>query len=71
MFFNTNSAILTSLPVGTLCVLFVLYIYIFIWEHGEEKLRTFVETLNEIHPTIKFTAKWSQNQLIFWMLQFL
>ena len=28
----------------------------FIWEHGEEKLRNFVQTLNEIHPTIKFTA---------------
>ena len=28
-------------------------------EHGEEKLRNFVETLNEIHPTVKFTAEWS------------
>ena len=28
----------------------------FIWEHGEENLRNFVQTLNEIHPTIKFTA---------------
>ena len=32
----------------------------FIWEHGEEKLRNFVETLNEIHPTIKFNTEWSQ-----------
>ena len=29
---------------------------LFIWEHGEENLRNFVQTLNEIHPTIKFTA---------------
>ena len=31
----------------------------FIWEHGEGKLRNFVETLNEIHLTTKFTAEWS------------
>ena len=37
----------------------------FIWEHGEEKLRNFVETLNEIHPTIKFTAEWSQKSINF------
>ena len=42
----------------------------FIWEHGEEKLRDFVQTLNEIHPTITFAAEWSQKS-IFWMLQFL
>ena len=29
----------------------------FIWEHKEEKLRNLVETLNEIHPTIKFTVE--------------
>ena len=29
----------------------------FIWEHGEEKSRNFVETLNKIHPTIKFFAE--------------
>ena len=37
----------------------------FMWELGEEKLRNFVETLNEIHPTIKFTAEWSQKSIIF------
>ena len=37
----------------------------FIWEHGEEKLRNFVKTLNEIHPTIKFTAEWSQKSINF------
>ena len=37
----------------------------FIWEHGEEKLRDFVQTLNEVHPTIKFTAEWSQKSIIF------
>ena len=37
----------------------------FIWEHSEEKLRNFIETLNEIHPTIKFTAEWSQKSINF------
>ena len=37
----------------------------FIWEHGEEKLRNFVEILNEIHPTIKFTTEWSQKSINF------
>ena len=31
----------------------------FIREHGEKKLRNSVEALHEIHPTIKFNAKWS------------
>ena len=35
-------------------------LYYFIWEHGEEKLRNFVETLYEINPTITFTAERSQ-----------
>ena len=29
----------------------------FVWEHGEEKLRNFVETFIEIHPTIKVIAE--------------
>ena len=37
----------------------------FIWEHEEKKLRDFVQTLNELHPTIKFTAEWSQKSINF------
>ena len=37
----------------------------FIWEHDKEKLRNFVKTLSEIHPTIKFTAEWSQKSINF------
>ena len=37
----------------------------FIWEHGEEKLRNFIETLNEIQPAIKFTVEWSQKSINF------
>ena len=31
-------------------------------EHGEEKLK-FIEYLNEKHPTLKFTAEWSQTSI--------
>ena len=34
-------------------------------EYGEEKLRNFIEILNEIHPTMKFTAEWSQKSINF------
>ena len=27
----------------------------FIWTHGENKLKTFLENLNQFHPNIKFT----------------
>ena len=30
-----------------------------IWEHGEEELQKFLETLNCYHSTIKFTAEYS------------
>ena len=36
-----------------------------IWEHGEEKLQEFLEYLNSIHPTIKFTHKYSQTSIEF------
>ena len=29
----------------------------FLWEHGEEKLKKFIEHLNEKHPTVRFTAE--------------
>ena len=32
----------------------------FLWEHGEEKLKKFIEYLNEKHPTKKVTAEWSE-----------
>ena len=37
----------------------------FLWEHGEEKLKEFIEHLNEKHQTIKFTAEWSQTSIKF------
>ena len=32
----------------------------FLWEHGEEKLKFFIDNINKMHPTIKFTADWSK-----------
>ena len=40
-----------------------------IWEHGEKSLKLFLEKINKIHPTIKFTADWSYSliaRLIFY-----
>ena len=36
-----------------------------LWGHGEEKLKEFMEHMNEKYPTIKFTSEWSQRSLYF------
>ena len=36
-----------------------------VWEHGEEELKKFLETLNCYHPTIKFTAESSKAKINF------
>ena len=36
-----------------------------IWEHVEESLKLFLEKLNKIHPTIKFTSDWSSSSVNF------
>ena len=38
---------------------------LFIWEHGEGKLKEFTDVLNKKHPTIKFAAEWSKTQINF------
>ena len=35
----------------------------FIWEHGKDSLKQFIETLNVCHPTMKFTAEWSKEEI--------
>ena len=47
-----------------LCWRYIADIF-FIWEHGEENLRNFVETLNKFHPKIKFIVEWSQKSINF------
>ena len=37
----------------------------FLWEHGEENLKTFIDNINKMHPTIKFTADWSKTSINF------
>ena len=36
-----------------------------VWEHGEEDLKKFLETLDCYHPTIKFTAEYSSAKINF------
>ena len=37
----------------------------FLWEHGEEKLKNFIDNINKMHPTIKFTADLSKTSINF------
>ena len=37
----------------------------FIWEHGEESLGDFIDQVNLLHPTIKFTAEYSKEEVNF------
>ena len=37
----------------------------FIWTHGEDKLKTFLENLNQFHPNIKFTHDSSTESIPF------
>ena len=37
----------------------------FLWEHGEEKLKPFLDNINKMHPTINFTADWSKTSINF------
>ena len=37
----------------------------FIWEHGEESLKEFINEINSFHPTIKFTQTSQKKKLIF------
>ena len=36
-----------------------------IWCHGEANLKVFIADLNQAHPTIKFTAEWSNSSIPF------
>ena len=37
----------------------------FIWEHGKESLKVCKEQVNMFHPTLKFTAEYSKEEVIF------
>ena len=36
-----------------------------VWEHGEESLFEFIDYLNNLHPTLKFTYKYSRESIEF------
>ena len=37
----------------------------FPWEYGEEKLRSFLNDINKIHPTVTFVTEWSKTSINF------
>ena len=37
----------------------------FIWMHGEERLKSFIDHLNSSHETIKFTSEQSRDSISF------
>ena len=37
----------------------------FFWEHGENKLKSFIYKINKVCPTITFTAEWSKTSINF------
>ena len=43
---------------------YIDYIF-FIWTHGEDKLKTFLENLKQFHPNIKFTHESSTKSILF------
>ena len=36
-----------------------------LWQHGEKKLKKFLDILNHYHPSIKFTSKYSKQRIDF------
>ena len=37
----------------------------FLWEHGENKLKSFIDTINKVHPTVKLIVEWSKSTINF------
>ena len=37
----------------------------FLWEHGEEKLKSSIDNTNKMHLNMKFTADWSKTSIDF------
>ena len=36
-----------------------------LWEHGENKLKSFIDKINKVHPITKFTMEWSKISINF------
>lgn len=37
----------------------------FLWKHGEENLKSFINDVNKIHPSVKLTAERSKKPRVF------
>ena len=35
----------------------------FLWEHGENELKSFIDKINKVYPIMKFTAEWSKTSI--------
>ena len=35
----------------------------FLWQHGENKLKSFIDKINKVHPTNNFPAEWSETSI--------
>ena len=46
-------------------MIFSYFFYIFFWTHGEDKLKTFLENINQFHLNIKFTHELSTESILF------
>ena len=49
------------------CPLYLRYIddIFFIWENSEAELKSFIDEINQVHPTIKFDVKFSYKEISF------
>ena len=42
-----------------------MVVYWWCMKNGEEKLKSFIDKINKMHPTIKFMADWSETLINF------
>ena len=42
-----------------------VYDIYFLWENREEKLKSFIDDINKMHPILKFKADWSKTSIKF------
>ena len=49
----------------TIIFMFFLYLFIYVWTHGEDKLEEFIYQVNLLYNTIKFTHEFSKSNVSF------
>ena len=51
------------------CVVALHRLCFYVWQHGEENLKSFLNIINSCHPTIKFTSEYSAQKINFLNVQ--